>query len=113
MKIINMTEFRKLPPFTLFAKYRPYCFGDLEIKGATWPSDFITSGSLSGCVLRQKGEEFFEIMERMENGESVPFDPEDCGRDGLFDKAQLFAVWEKSDVENLIGLLEKCRQAAQ
>jgi hypothetical protein len=52
MKIINLTEFRGMPQGTVFCKYDPCCFGELQIKGETWDSDFI-SAPLTGVIERQ------------------------------------------------------------
>ncbi len=41
------------------------------------------------------------------NGTSLAMDFETVGRDGCFDEEQLFAVWEKKDVEMLIERLKR------
>ena len=41
----------------------------------------------------------------MESGESMPVDFEVTSREGLFEEEQLFAVYEKEDVEKLIKRL--------
>lgn len=42
MRIVDLKTFRGVPENTLFSKYEPYVFGPLEIKGHTWPGDFLT-----------------------------------------------------------------------
>lgn len=109
MKIVNLETFRKLPPNTLFAKYQPSVFEELEIKGETWEHDFLVTSSLSSAIKCSGTEEFIDLLDRAEKtGESLAMDFESEGRDGFFDKDQLFAVWEEADVLALIERLKRC-----
>lgn len=109
MKIVNLETFRKMPPNTLFAKYQPCVFEELEIKGETWEHDFLVSANLSSAIKCSGSAEFGELLDRAERtGESLVMDFESEGRDGCFEKDQLFAVWEEADVRALIERLKRC-----
>jgi hypothetical protein len=109
MKIVNLETFRKMPPNTLFAKYEPCVFEELEIKGETWEHDFLVSSSISSAIQCSGSAEFSELLDRAEKtGESLAMDFESEGRDGCFEKDQLFAVWEDADVLALIERLKRC-----
>jgi hypothetical protein len=109
MKIVNLKTFRALPPNTVFAKYEPFVFSELEIKGETWGSDFLVASSLSSAIKCSGAGEFIELLERAEKtGESLAMDFESEGRDGCFEDNQLFAVWEEVDVVALIQRLKLC-----
>jgi hypothetical protein len=72
-----------------------------------WTNDFVTSkivGNFGGASSRED----IEIIEQMEKGISHPVDFESTCRDGFFDESQMFAIFEKQDIEALIERLKKC-----
>lgn len=109
VKIVDRNTFLAMPQGTVYQKYEPCVFGELEIKGETlaggidwfawtlgpWFED--TNGSV----------EYFDLLEhaRVSTEEIGPMDFEIQGRDGCFDEDQLFAVWSKEDVEGLVRRL--------
>lgn len=104
MKIVNRTEFLKLPSNTLFSEYESGHFGDLKIKGATIePNDFQVQ-YLNSAVECDSSEDFFSILEHsQQTGESFSMDFNCLSRDGLYDSAnKLYAVWEEVDIQQLI-----------
>ncbi len=108
MKIVNRAEFLKLPENTLFSKYRVCCFGELEIKGKSYPNDFM-SQEINSAIRCDNSDEFLRQLEQARaEGVSLSMDFDVEGRDGLFENDQLFAVWEDEDVEELIARLLKC-----
>lgn len=110
MKIVNRETFLAMPPETVFSKYEPCVFEELQIKGETCVEggDFFYSHIVSALDTRNL-DDVFEVIEQAEkNGECLSMDFESQGRDGLFDGKQLFAVWERSDIEGLIERLNKC-----
>ncbi len=111
MKIMNLEEFRALPGETLFSKYVPCNFGELEIKVETWERDFLTQDIASAIECSGSSEFGDKLFEAEECGTSLPMDLECCGRDGCFDEDQLFAVWERDDVVKLIERLGRCVEA--
>lgn len=109
MKIVTRKEFMKLPKETVFSYYEPCVFRELMIKVSDdkgWPTDFLYD-SIIGKIDSKSSEDFSNKCEMMEKGESVPMDFESTGREGLFDDEQLYAVYEKEDVEKLIARLQK------
>ncbi len=111
MKIVNLEEFRKLPAGTIYAKYEPCVFDGLDSKGDTLEVDFLYDG-LIGNIEHDSSEDMFDKCQRMEKGESIGLDFDCTGRDGLFEESQLFAIYEKGDIEKLIGKLNRCLKSA-
>jgi hypothetical protein len=108
MKIVDLPTFRALPENTLFSKYEQCCFGHLSIKGETLPTDFL-SQELSDPIAGENSHEIVDTLIRAtKTGESIKLDLNSQGRDGLFDRDQLFAVWEPEDVRSLINRLQQC-----
>ena len=109
MKIVNLEEFRALPEYTLFAKYDPCVFGELETKYETWEHDFLCA-SIIDFQGNVSSEHWACILDEMEkNKSSVGLDFEHSGRDGLFEDNQMFAVFENKDIDDLIAHLRKCK----
>lgn len=109
MKIVNLETFRKLPPNTLFAKYEPCIFYEFCVKGETWEHDFLVTSDIPGSIACVSSGDFSHKLHEAElNGTSLPMDFETEGRDGCFEDKQLFAVWEKQDIEQFIERLRKC-----
>lgn len=109
MKIVNLEAFRQMPSNTLFAKYEPCVFEELEIKGKTLEHDFLVTSSLSSAIKCSGWTHLGDLLDQAERtGESLAMDFETEGRDGCFEKDQLFAVWEEADVLALIERLKRC-----
>jgi hypothetical protein len=111
MRIVNREQFLKLPAGTLFSKYEPTIFGDLSIKDDTCDGvdDFFYI-SIADAVDANGTEGFVDTLDRAEKeGSSFSLDLETVSRDGLFDKGQLFAVWESQDVNMLIARLQAAK----
>jgi hypothetical protein len=109
MRIVDLQTFRELPVGTVYAKFKPNYFGDLCVKGDTWEHDFLTA-DLCCCVESNGSEDLFDKLDRMvKEGVSLPLDFDYYGRDGMFEPDQLFAVYERADVEQFIFKLNECR----
>lgn len=107
MKIVNRETFLALPPGTLFSKYTPCCFKELCIKGETWGNDFLVQ-QIADAIEHTGSDDFSERLFRSEvEGDSLPMDFNHLGRDGCFDDEQLFAAWERADIEALIVRLNQ------
>jgi len=107
MKIVNRDTFLSMPPNTVYANYKPCFFGEICIKGETLNNDFSFQSLLN--IKSESSEEFISILEDARaNGNSFQLDLDCEGRDGLFDKDQLFAIFEKQDVIMLIDRLSEC-----
>lgn len=110
MKIVDHKAFLSMPAGTVFSKYEPCFFGPIAIKGDTTAGgiDFFVQ-EIDNAVACDSSTQQFEILETAERtGSSVALDFSCEGRDGLFEPEQLFAVWEKVDVEALIVRLQQC-----
>jgi len=116
MKIINKTEFYKLNDGTLYSEYKPCAFFGLKIKQTTLnnyngePFDFIYE-DLIGNVLCNNTDEFVTTLKEAEQ-ESTSFKLDfDCTeRDGLYKEEQLFAIYEREDIIELIKKLNSLWQ---
>lgn len=107
MKIINKETFLKLPAKTIYSEYEPCIFDGLFVKGDTWPCDYLEQ-NIIGNVYCSSSEEFSRILvQSEETGHSFNLDFDCNGRNGLFDDKQLYAIYEKEDLENLIAVLEE------
>lgn len=107
MKIINREQFLKLPRGVLYAKYAPCYFENLAIKDEY--EHFINDWYFQELIEieTKDNEDFSEVLFRAEEtGESIGLDYNCVSRDGLYEENQLFAVFEKEDVINLIKLLQ-------
>lgn len=112
MKIIDKNTLRDMPAGTLYSRYEPCCFHDLEIfEGPFAENDFIYS-FLSAPDINGSGGDSSDFMKEMENGESHEVELNSTGRDGRYDDDELFAIWEKSDVQALIAKLNDSLERA-
>lgn len=105
MKIINREKFLKLPSGVLYAKYQPQMFDEVCIKWDSWENDWVYQDILN-VKSNDSGEMIDILIDAEENGTSFDLDLECAGRDGLYDKDQLFAVFELKDVAYLIARLQ-------
>lgn len=108
MKIINKKEFLELPAYTLYQKYRPQIFDEIEIKVSgpndVWGRDFLVlslSGFAEGNICSSTNSDIIDTG-------NFRWDLKSIGRDGLFEDDQLFCVYDKEDVARLISQLNKC-----
>lgn len=119
MKIIDRTTFLSLPAGVLYQKYIPCVFDNLEIKGDTLRMPNPEDGTCGDWFVQYVGldhEEDDGNYIAHKDGNQIPVivtpyltvDLNIQGRDGLYDEDQLFAVWEKEDVELLIERLQEC-----
>lgn len=108
MKIVDRKTFLSLPENVVFSKFSPNVFEELQIKGETLTGvgDFYASDIGSDASRVDDWREAFTNAKS--EGMSLPMDFESICRDGCFDEDQLFAVWEKADIEGLIERLKKC-----
>lgn len=107
MKIVDLKEFMELPEGVVFTKYTPCVFDELCIKGSNVGEfDFL----INICTRTLSGINNYS-PEVLEMNKSIPMDFDSVERDGCFDEGQLFAVYEKADVEGLIAKLQKSLKA--
>lgn len=107
MRIVKLAEFLTLPAGTVFAKFEPCDFEELLIKGETSLTyDFCYQQIASAIKSHNSGEWADLLFESLETGKSIPMDFNFQKRDGCFESTQLFAVFERADVEALIVRLQ-------
>ena len=112
MRIVDLEEFLALPGETLFQPYGSYCFGELNIKIESSPKQLemknYNVSNLSGAI-ENKGQG--DILDRLFRAEKqglclkMDYNSNIGVRKG--EHNQLFAVYEKDDVEALIVRLQK------
>jgi hypothetical protein len=114
MKIINLDQFIALPAGTVFAKYKPCYFEDLCIKGDSIleTKDFFYQDIVGAIDAGDSGEWSDLLFKSQETGASLAMDFQCQGRDGCFEADQLFAVWERQDVQSLITRLGEALTAS-
>lgn len=107
MKIVDLKTLLSMPIGTIFQKAKPCVLDGVEIfQGRIGESDFCSThlNFLPG----QSG-----IDDMFDYGASVPLDFEDAIRDAAHRHEQLFAIWERDDVQALIAQLAKTLQEMQ
>ena len=115
MRIVNKQEFYRLPEGTLFAKYEPIIFDGLFIKYQNMcdhqnnPIDYVYESLLCNVDCESSGHFADILLEAEEKGNSFKLDF-DCGeRDGLYEDDELFAIYEKEDINEFIRKLTFCK----
>jgi len=95
MKILEREEFLDIGGEVVFAKYNHLGnFGQLKIKTMEHAGDFLYQNILE--IDSDNLDDLIRITrEALENKTSFALDNECTYRDGLFEKDQLFAVYEK------------------
>jgi hypothetical protein len=114
MRIVDRKTFLAMPAGTVFSKYKPCIFGDLCIKEDTLATDdFLVQQLVDPIECTGSSDLSFKLEGARLLGESLSMDFDCLGRDGCFDEEQLFAVWERADVEALIGRLQRSLDEAE
>ena len=112
MNIVKLEKFLTLPEGTLFMKFDPDVFEGLCSKGRSLEHDFYYT-SLTDEIASAGSADFHDKLDlARETGEPLLMDFDVGGRDGCFDKNQLFAVYDKRDVEMLTDKLKRCAETA-
>jgi len=114
MRIVNLETFRTMPPGTFFQKYEPEVFGDLAVLHDVWGVDFVVN-HITGCPIDGKdpSEMSYRLAMMAEDGTSLPVCFDFIARDGMFQKDQLFAVWERADLDTLIAFARNALRVAK
>lgn len=106
MKILNRKDFIELPAEVVFAYYKPMVFDRLSIRGSSSETDFYVQ-DIVDAVDCDSSDEFVDKVDACEKGESISLAFNSVSRDGMYEDEQLFAVWERADVERLIARLQE------
>lgn len=108
MKIVDLATFLALPPGTLYAKYQPCVFGELAIKEESMPPTWWLQDLVPWFEGASDSGAYFDILDTIDAGQPSPPMDFDCTvKDGLYDKEQRFAVFDRPDVEALISRLQR------
>lgn len=107
MRIVSREELMAMPPGTLYHDWQPCCFGDLCIKGESLFHEH--RGKLNDWweVHVPEVGNAEEMLDHLDQGESIPVNLYLEGREALFDDKMRYAVWERADVEALHARLGK------
>lgn len=110
MRIVKLPEFLTMPVGTVFCKFDPQIFSNIRIftgrVGLVETSrDF---GYMPLFDVKASASEIYAdtLLYAEETGESFKLDFSATSRDGMFEDDQLFAVFEKEDVEGMIKVLQ-------
>lgn len=107
MKIVNLETFLKIPIGTVYSKYSPCVFEGLMIKREnSGIIDFFYVDLIGNIDSNHTGDFLFKCEEAERKGNSLKLDFEIMVRDAMYEKYQLFAVYEKEDIDNLIKALQ-------
>lgn len=102
MKVVNREDFLDLPDGTIFCAGRRWSFGEIMVRGDV-RQDRIDFTSRQICWINEcPAFEAFEDM--LENGASYPMET-GYGRDAQYNEDELYLVFEKADLVELIGEL--------
>jgi hypothetical protein len=110
MQIVDLKTFLALPSGTVFTKYESLAnFTDLSVKEDTIQDiDFRFSELVAPVDSAHLGDLIEMIEDAETNGASLKLDFDITQRDGFFEQKQLFAIYEKADVEAMIVKLQSC-----
>ena len=108
MRIVDLKTFRAMPKGIIAAKYEPCVFGELFVKGATIEgnNDFFLA-YLTNEIDYDDLDDRHNQLDACANGTPIKMIFDEYIRDGCFDDDQMFAVWDRSDIEGLISTLTR------
>ena len=102
MRIVNRQEFLQLPSGTVYSKYKSMgMISGLYEKFQSSTNDWVYQDLIS-CIDADSSAELFDLMDAAMNGKEFSLDL-DCGeRDGCYDESDMFAIYDKKDLDKLI-----------
>ncbi len=110
MRILKLDQFLKVPKATVFCKYNPCVFNDIRVftgrSGLDETSRDFVSFSLFDVKASDSDIHFEILLNAEQTGEPFKLDFSATARDGMFEDDQLFAVFDKEDVEGMIKVLQ-------
>lgn len=107
MRIVNRKEFLQISAGTVYCKYfKTGSLGDLCVKHGSLSNDW-NYQQIPEFDEPNSSEELFELLDKMENDPTVTstYSGDVSARDGLFEDEQLFLVFSRNDVSNMIVVL--------
>lgn len=112
MYIVDRDTFLQHPVNTVFSVFDPNVFGPLRIKGDSliWEegNDFCYQEIADSVYCIGSNDFHVKLNEAAEKGKQLRMDFDCWERDGCFEYEELYAVWDKQDVQQLIERLQEC-----
>lgn len=124
MRIVDRATFLTLPAGTVYAKWgsagegatkeQDLTHDEVAVKGETVAGvDWVVLDLLAWPEDCSNSFEWADAMHAAINGKpTAPLDIGEGGRDGFFDQEQLFAVFDRVEVERLVALFRNCLETA-
>lgn len=108
MRIVDRKTLMTMPAGTIYQPYEPCIGGDLCVLGPSLEYDF-TYATLTapGSVKATDTGEWTEKLAQAEVGQSIQTEFDIYGREGLFNDAAQYLVWEATDLKGLIEVLRR------
>ncbi|MEK6878069.1 MAG: hypothetical protein AABY22_00595 [Nanoarchaeota archaeon] len=105
MKVVSKKDFLELPEGTVFCKGCQWVFYDMCVKNESTHNDYYYTPLYS---MDCKGlDDYCDTLEdSLKNGTSYPMDLS-IRRDGCFEEKDIFIIFEKEDLYDLINMLSK------
>ena len=114
MRIVNREGFMEMPEGTFYCKGGQWTFSELCVKGETLRNADGTStdweyARFNWVEAKDSGEAYDRQDEMLAKGTSYPMDGS-YGRDGMYEKYDLFLVFEYADLASLRDLITETMQ---
>jgi len=103
MKIINAKDFLKMPSGTIFCKFEPLIFGNPMVKCSP-----LMDGDFFYMNLFEPRISSDDIFKAIELSSEISFDDSSIFRDGFFDESQLYAIYSRDDISNVLDRMFGC-----
>ena len=103
MRIVDLKTFITLPEGTVYCKYgKGGTYGEIAIKGdVVGEIDFGTTPIFNHFEAFDTGEYFDKLVE-FDAGKPLLMSTKESGRDGLFNRDQLYCIYSKEDLKAAI-----------
>lgn len=110
MKIVNRKTFLQMPENTVFSEYEPCVFHGLFVKTVSpdMINDYFEMELIGNPKCGSSNEFVNTLVNAEKTGDSFELDFDVDGRNGSFKDDQLYAIYEKQDIEQLISTLQAC-----
>jgi hypothetical protein len=109
MRIVTKEEFYKLPSGTIYSEYKPIYFRGLFVKGSTSyrDGDIPYNYSEMSLICPIDNTDTADLIDILTNnkGESIKLDFADYGGNDAYDPDQLYAIYEKRDLEHMLSII--------
>jgi hypothetical protein len=106
VKVYTRDAFMELPAGVMYGKGKPWYFSEWGVKGDTLrDADGRAIDWIYLSLFDIDGDHML-LDDMLENGSSVPLNVDMYGRDGCFDKDELFLVFERPDLNAFSRVLE-------